>query len=64
MPARGASRQGGSPVVQAAVGGTVASLIVITPTIAAGGGVVQVLCHPGLGADHHGLVGLTIAIID
>ena len=63
MPARGASRQGGSPVVQAAVGGTVACRIAVTPAIATGGGIVQVLRHPGLGADHYGFVGLAIATI-
>jgi len=58
MPACGASGQGGGVVVQTAVGGTVASLIVITPTIATRWGVVQVLRHPSLGADRHGFVGL------
>ena len=63
VPARGASRQGGSVVVQAAIGGAVGCQITVTPTIATGG-VVQVLRHPSLGANHNGFVGLAIASID
>jgi len=60
VPARGASRQGGSVVVQASIGGTVACRIAVTPAIATGGGIVQVLSHPRLCTDHHGLIGLPI----
>jgi len=58
VPTRGASRQSRGIVVQTTIGGTVASRISITPAIATGGGIVQILRHPGLGADHHGLISL------
>ena len=63
VPACGAGGQCGRVIVQASVGGTVAGRIAVTPTIATGGLVVQVLRHPSLRANHHSLVGLTIARI-
>ena len=58
VPTRGASRQSRGIVVQTTIGGTVASRISITPAIATGGGIVQILRQPSLRANYNGFVGL------
>jgi len=63
VPTRGASRQSRGIVVQTTIGGTVASRISITPAIATGGGIVQILRQPSLRANYNGFVGLEIARI-
>ena len=62
----GGTVHGGSPGVQATVLGAGVSLVVVAITFGSSlvVFVVQVLRHPGLGADGHRLVGLTIAIVD
>ena len=58
VPARGANRQRGWVVVEATVGGAVAGHVAVTPGVPCCGRVVQVLGHPSLRANHHGLVRL------
>ena len=58
VPNRGASRQSRGIVVHTTIGGTVASRISITPAIATGGGIVQILRQPSLRANYNGFVGL------
>jgi len=60
VPTCGASRQGGSVVVEATVGGAVACRVIVAPGAIRRSGwpKVQILRHPSLGANHNGFVGL------